>query len=495
MQEELSLRQILAIEDTPGLEDFVCPDTGIPMWALIRSVFISMIMSDRLYGTALVSEQGDNGALGGASKVRKVSRIARSFFHNASTSIGDSPVVVMSSGARLALHDGYYFNCLGDYFVDSAPRSTLLIEEMFKWRWPFPRQYRKVLLHTPLRVVGALSGKRNARRYRKSSEALVGLACERARALFGYEASDSQKTWMVRLCSTAGGSLATRIDSYRRVFTRSGARLLIKEEACYGGADNVSAMVAAHQLGIKTAEYQHGSISAGHNAYNFGAALLESAAFRNTLPEYFLSYGAWWSSQVNAPVKHVPLGSPHRAVMVGEGDLASDCRSVLVLGDGIDTAHYLLMANALAGQLADGFDVVFRPHPLERAAVMAAHPDHLAGAVKIDRNQDIYHSFKSCCAVVSEVSTGLFEAVGLVKNIFIWDTPKSRFAYPSHPFFRFQTVDQLANAVTAGSGAISDEQSEQIWSPCWRARYRDFLVAVGALRRTTATNHIVKSYQ
>ncbi|MFS2023588.1 hypothetical protein [Massilia sp. CT11-137] len=482
MQEELSLRQVLAIEDTPGLEEFVCPDTGIVLWALIRSVFIRTIMSDRLYGTALESQSGHRGALGGASKVTKATRIARAFLHNAITPIGASPVVVMSSGARVAWHDDHYFNCLGEYFVDSAPQSTLLIEEMFKWRWPFPRQRRKILLHTPLRVTGALSGRRNAARYRPDSEALVELAFARAKTLLDYKATDAQKAWLVRLCSTAGGSLATRVDSYRRILTRAGAKLLVKEEACYGGPDNASAMIAARQLGIATAEYQHGSISAGHNVYNFGAALMESAAFRKTLPDYFLSYGPWWSSQVNAPVKHVSIGSPHRDTVVDAGKTAADSRNVLILGDGIETAHYLSMASALAKQLAGRLDVVFRPHPLERAAVIAAHPDYVAGAVMIDRNQDIYQSFKTSCAVVSEVSTGLFEAVGLVKSIFIWDTPKSRFAYPSHPFFRFQTVDQLAEAVIAGSGAMDAARNEQIWSACWRTRYRDFLAAVGAIQ-------------
>lgn len=481
MQEELSLRQVLAIEDEPGLEGFVCPDTGVPLWMLIRSAFIRMIMSDRLYGTALESESGDNGALGGASRMTKAARIARAFLHNAVTATGTTPIVVMSSGARLGRQEDHYYNYLGEYFVDVAPQSTLLIEEMFKWRWPFPRRHRNILLHTPLRVVGSLSGRRNAARYLQSSEALVDLAFARARALFDYEASDTQRAWMVRLCSTAAGSLPTRIESYRRLLGRTGAKLLVKEEACYGGPDNVSAMVAAHQLGITTAEYQHGSISAGHNVYNFGLALADNAAIRNVLPEYFLSYGPWWSDQINAPVKYVAIGSPHRAAVLGDGGKAAASRSVLLLGDGVETEHYLSLANTLAERLAGSFDVVFRPHPLERAAILAKHPDHMVGMVSIDRNQDIYQSFKKCCAVVSEVSTGLFEAVGLVENIFIWDTPKSRFAYPVHPFFKFQTVEQLAEAVAGGRGAVGVEQISQIWSHDWQARYKNFLVAVDAV--------------
>jgi hypothetical protein len=481
MSEELTLRHILSIEDPDGLTDFVCPETGVPLWSLIRSVFVSLIMADKLYDAPIVTEDGANGALGGASRLKKASLIARSFLHNAGAPCGDSPVVVMASGARLARQDKYYFNCLGDYFVSAAPAQTLLIEEMFKWRWPFPRRHRKMILHTPLRVIGAVNGKLNADARRADSRALVDMACARAKELLGFEASHAQREWLVRLCSTAAGSLPARIASYRSIFTRAGARVLVKEEACYGGPDNVSAMIAAKQLGMATAEYQHGSISSGHAAYNFGASVHASQSYRRTLPEHFLSFGAWWSGQVDAPVKHVPVGSPHRATVVGATSTASAQRRILVLGDGIDTKAYLALAADLAAQLGDGFEVVFRPQPLERSTVFGAYPGEGVGAVRFDRNQDIYQSFQTCSAVVSEVSTGLFEAVGLVNSIFIWDTPKSRFAYPSHPFCRFDSAGGLADAVRDGRGAVGNDQNDQIWAPGWEARYTEFLRSVGAV--------------
>ena len=82
-----------------------------------------------------------------------------------------------------------------------------------------------------------------------------------------------------------------------------GARLLIKEEACYGGADNACAILAARNLGMVSAEYQHGAVSSGHNAYNFAPAISSAKSYRKTLPDYFLAYGSWWAAQINAPVK------------------------------------------------------------------------------------------------------------------------------------------------------------------------------------------------
>jgi hypothetical protein len=51
--------------------------------------------------------------------------------------------------------------------------------------------------------------------------------------------------------------------------------------------------------------------------------------------------------------------------------------------------------------------------------MFAAHPDGFAGKVRIDRHRDIYKLFRESGAVVREVSTGLFEAIGLVPKVFI----------------------------------------------------------------------------
>lgn len=487
MSKEICMADILAVEDSTDLVGFVCPDTGVPLWSLIRAVFIQLIMADKLYASQIVSVNGNNGILGGTPRAKMAGLIAKAFLHNAAFAMrrrADSPVVLMASGARVVKQGNLHFNGLADYFLSMAPSDSLLIEEMFNWRWPFPRQHQKVMLHTPLRVAGAVRGRLNAEKYRDSSSAMVDLLCARAEELLDYVVSSEQRAWLVDTCAKAAGSLQPRIDAYTSILKKSGAKILIKEEACYGGADNVSAMVAAKRLGVVTAEYQHGSVSSGHPAYNFSPVMLASDSFRKVLPEYFLSFGAWWSSEINAPVKHVVIGNPHRSTVTGKladaGVKQSEQRRVLILGDGIDTTAYLELGASLARRLGATYEVLFRPHPLERAAVTAMFSSQSFGPLLLDQNQDMYTSFQKCSSVISEISTGLFEAVGLVRNVFIWDTPKSRFSFPSHPFFGFSTVQQLADAITSGNGAVSDEQNARIWSDDWEGKYRQFLQSVVA---------------
>ena len=98
-------------------------------------------------------------------------------------------------------------------------------------------------------------------------------------------------------------------------------------------------------------------------------------------------------------------------------------------------------------------------------------------ALYIDSNPDLYYSLRTAHTVVSEVSTGLFEAVGIVDRIFIWDTQKSRFGYPMHPFEKFDSVETLIEKLTDKAYGIHNEslKSEDIWSENWKSNYENFL--------------------
>jgi hypothetical protein len=120
--------------------------------------------------------------------------------------------------------------------------------------------------------------------------------------------------------------------------------------------------------------------------------------------------------------------------------------------------------------------VVFRPHPLQRAAVLAKHSEGVVDSFQVDTHPDIYKSFQEAGAVVGEVSTGLFEAIGLVPKIFIWNTAKARLSYPTHPFHRFSDVSELARLMIDDSaGRVSSQGISSIWAPNWERNYLEFI--------------------
>jgi hypothetical protein len=483
MNQDITLKEILQIEDCPELLNIQCPRTGIPLWTIARIPFLRFIIGDLLYGIPFVNT---GGVFSGRSRFRYAINIARAFVHNASFNWGvnkEYPIMLMATGARVFKSEKAYFNQLSDPFVSLAPDKTLVIEDLFGLKWPFPRHHDRLLFHTPLRVEGVIRSRFAATGYDELARILVELISQRANDCIGWECGSRRKFWLQQFCANGAASLLPRYKKYKSIYQKYGTRLLIKEEACYGGADNAAAIFAAKNMGIVTAEYQHGAISSGHDAYNFSQTVSESYAYLQTLPDYFLTYGSWWANQINAPVKKVVIGNPRRmGNFNAKPELTSGARVALILGDGIETSMYIDFCKRLIVALAGEVEVVFRPHPLERAAVEAMFPNNHSNALRIDLNHDIYRSFKDVSAVVGEISTGLFEAIGFVSYVYIWNTFKSRFGYPLHPFRTFSNAEELAQLLTDEcTGQVDTEKIDSIWAPDWRQSYIAFIEEAVAL--------------
>jgi hypothetical protein len=456
MRERLSLRDLLAVEDEPALLEYACIATQIPLWPLIRNQFFRFAMSDQLFSRSLVQQKrGENfrrNALGA------ISAVFRASMHNARARALRGPIVITTGSAGLLLQDGRWFNRLTDYFVAASPERTVTLEDLFAWQWRSPRYCERRLFHTPLFLRGYMAGKlRVADRHRRKAGELVALVRERAKRALDWDLGDQRAEFLTRLLARDAAAIPVMSRAYRRLLT-----------AVFN--------VTARELGITLAEHQHGLVSAGHDAYNVAPALAASSAYRRTLPEYLLSYGPWWGEQICIPVTAVPIGNPHRTERLRKLERSRQpADDILILGDGIETERYVELARELARLLVGKRRVVFRPHPIERQRFHAAPPVNF-GDVHVDRNLDIYASFAAAGVVVSEASTGLFEAVGIVERIFALETPRARFSLPRHPFASCEGAADLAHEIVEGAlGRIGAAEAAGIWAPDWQRNYREFL--------------------
>lgn len=476
---ELSLRDLLLIEDDPALLDFRCGITELPLWSQIRVALFRMMMSDLLYGVRLTG--ASNAA---KSWTRATTTMLRSLTHNALQLSGEGKyarICITSDGVADQWVDGQWFNRLSDYFVAAKPADSLVLADHFEWRWPFPRHHDRLVLHAPWQAMNAVRGRMGvlSTHLRQASD-LVQLVANRAQEHVGWRLDNERREVLIHMLARKIASMPWQYSAYTKLLGRIRPKLLMVGAGCYGPA--TSLIAAAKSLGICTAEYQHGAISAGHDAYNFAPTIRDSAVYQRTLPEHFLGYGKWWNDQINAPVKKRAIGNPHRTARLSEfnGQQTAQ-KDLLVLSDGIEFNLYLELARSLCSHAkAMGLRTVLRPHPLERTRALQLSTTETAG-VQIDSNSDLYHSFKSAHTVVSEVSTGLFEAVGIVNKILIWDTPKSRFGYPTHPFKKFDSIDALLKELETSEGCDQDAEitNEQIWSSNWKYNFNTFLIEHG----------------
>jgi hypothetical protein len=465
---EFSMQQVLQIENDERILDFFCEKTGMPLWPLVRMSFLRFIISDRLFGGSL--QNAGNKRLNYSAIPTLIKAAAHNLTHGPKIK---APVTIMGTGVGNYMKDGAWFNRLTDYFYFAEAEKSLVVEDTFEWRWPYPRHNQSVLYHAPIQVAAFLAGKISRKDYAKATK-LIALLRHSASRELGWELGDARASYLVNQLAIQSAGIPFKRKAYQRLLTMLGTRLLIKEEACYGSSSVL--ISTAKEMGIVTAEYQHGAISSGHFAYNIASILTSSPAYRKTLPDHFLSYGTWWGEQISVPINKFSIGNPHRTEQLHQYSKCSrgePCRDVLVLGNGFETKMYLELALNLAHRLGDKFRVVFRPHPFERSKVQMEIGSVLDAALVVDDNSNIYQSFTRAYAVVGENTTGLFEAIGLAKKIYAWDTPKTRFSIDGHPFPTFTDVDDLEEKLSDSINAEID--SEEIWAANWKSNYRNFL--------------------
>lgn len=475
---DATLQQLLIVEDEASLLDFECTVTGLPLWPQIRVAFLRMLISDLLYGTEMTGASTSRVRRGRAAVT-----MARSILQNFQFRFGGrsrAPICVMGECVADQWVDGKWFNRLSDHFSMAEPAQTLVVANHFEWGWHLPRHHERIIFHAPQQASNAIVGKLMAREsHRRRARDLITIVRDRAKRHLGWTLGPQREHSLVAMLSRKSASLPFQYRAYQSLLDRIQPQLLMVTAGCYGPA--ASLIAAAKNAGIVTAEHQHGAVSSGHDAYNFAPTIRDSASYRKTLPDHFLAYGTWWNDQINAPLIKTVIGNPHRSARLAHTEgLPVSKEDVLILSDGIEFGLYLELARQIEpGATKRGLRVVLRPHPLEKTLVAASYGGAV-GKILIDQNTDLYTSMHSAYAVVSEVSTGLFEAVGLAEKIFIWDTPKSRFGYPSHPFQMFSSAATLMEQFDQTDfGRVAPSISEAIWAPAWSDRYAAFLRAQG----------------
>lgn len=470
-----ALAQLLEVENEEALLNPVCPVTGIPVWTVVRNQFFRLVMSDLLYATQPLLSTTDR-----LPRARIAQAALRSVAHNLAQPPRRAPVLIRATGVGLIERDGRSFNRYTDYFAGAAPGGAWSFEDLASWAWPtLPRTDGVSYTTAAFAAIRLRSQFGISAAQRALAQQTVALAVNRAERLLNWTPGAERRAWLEQYAARRLAALPLQRETMRGWLRRVRPALFLVEEGCYGQMAAFNA--AAREQGVLVAEFQHGSVTVGHDVYNVAPALAASAAYRRGLPDVFLGYGSWWNEQFNLPLDKCVIGNPHRAAILQTVTARRDGpRRVLILGDGRELQAHLDLCRMLVVRLPAGWEVLFRPHPEERRAVLAMDSTVFAG-FGLDRESDIYTSLAQSEAVVAELSTGLFEGVGLARRIFVWDTPKSLFNLPSHPFARFSDAAALATALQAPQeGDLAPEQQESIWASDWRTRFSEFLAACGA---------------
>jgi len=475
---KLTLQEILLVEDSPEIISFKCPVTGWLAWPTVRQVFLSYLIHELAYEWPAFI-----GPVPTLWQHRRAGpALVKALRHNAEAVRRDvlrRPIMIFGTASTIVDRDGRAVNRLSDDFALQHAGNTVVIEDLFPLQYSFPRNRLNpdVLYSLPDLVARQFRAAMiNPAPFQAVADGMTRFLTARVEQLFGLRIPSQRQVYMGALISKILRRYRIEQERFRRLFDKAKPRILLVMAGTTGGP--APAIQVARAMGIPVAEYQHGQSGAGQPEYNFAPTLLNSEAYRATLPDYLLAYGTWWIWRINAPLQCLPIGNPHRTESLLRYRPAprTGPPSILIVTKLGEAAKYLNLAGQLDRHFDGRFRIQLRTNPRDQDFGRHSTAQWQGRTIHLDNNPDFYASLPKAEILVSGPSTVLTESIGVASRIFIWDEVGGAFKYPEHIFERFGSVSELIEALEVPPGDCPDRPDvAEVWAPDWRQRYSAFM--------------------
>lgn len=473
---KIHIREFLEVIESSSLLSVTCSEYEIPYWFLIRNSFVRAVIANQIY------EDGHSFFL--RPKGRKV-RIFEAIIHFGLTFYSfirgaGAAVLYMPSESGFSYSGKKLTNRYIESFIeyDKNHQANVLIDTagVSLGSFPkFPRAYYSItLFNLAIKAVGSVLYRK---KYAEASR-FVNIVNNELSVVSKLFLSDEQKVIVAIQLAKKLVTVKLEILFYNSILRWMRPRLVVYEEGHY--QHKVIFNRVAKSLGIKLAEYQHGIIHSNHDAYNYSDYVATSPQYAKFIPDYLLTYGTYWHSQVRTSAQLIPIGNPIRNKSLNEGNLLQNLpkskKVIVVIGDGIDTSKYINLSFEIAKIIGDSFIVVFRPHPIEREYVRNLWKlltIEQTEKISLDLNPSVYYSLMYAYCVISGMSTVLYEAVGIVEKIYVLDSEKLNIYYSDIPFDKVVDVNELVDKIQLGD--VCKINYDEIWAKSEGNAYTTFL--------------------
>ena len=261
---------------------------------------------------------------------------------------------------------------------------------------------------------------------------------------------------------------------YSLFFKLKKPRLICLEDGHYLG-EKAFILEAAKTTGTIVAEFQHGYVGKSHYAYNFEQSMFGQIKYY--LPDYFLTFGEYWSGRVRTPSKKIEIGNPEIIKSFKKFKTLNDNanrRKILFLSTTHNKNRLIsLCKKILKYDFKKEYDFVIRPHPSEVDNFESNFKEILSNGFELDNNQNLYDTLVDTEIVISlYVTTALYESILFTKKIFLMKTDYSDFD-PNPIFLSFSNFDELIDGILK-SNKIKVSKSD-IWNENYIQNFQSFL--------------------
>ncbi len=420
------------IESDPYILSFTSRN-GSPLWFYMRNYLLIYLLPQKMN---LMSE---------LSKPRKMNTELISYFFRAllynirkSKLIRDKHSVVFYTPCRGITEAHGFRNTYCDDFALSDSSYLVLENAPVSWKWPGKRLNQNTYYYSLNYALHKILARFTYTKEKKQVSLLSEYIKKRVSNLFHIELTNEEVQWLIRV--TCQETLAMEehskwiLNKCRKMCTK----ILVIPGASHSNYCYLNR--EAKKNGITVIEIQHGLITKNADIINYSNELCKDKRLKESSPDYFFSFGEWWNSQTNIPFSNkISIGSIQRDR--NRANKKQDEELILFIGGGNKTEELFKLADFVAGKLKEKYKVMFRPHPIERNAVEEIR--HSYSSVEIDYNENVYETLSRCKSIIGEASTVLYEAIGIVNKIFVWNTSYAKSLFQDIPFQKFETGTEL----------------------------------------------------
>lgn len=443
---------------------------AVPYWGMIRLALV-MRLIDRIRGE---ESAGDIYLKHRTfSKLRSLRYVAQSLWRSPAWH-SSKEILLLCSGVNWNRENGKFFNTRADYFARQLKdHRTLLIEGASDLRYTLPRATGPVSFKGGLTVPAAIRAKFGS--LPPQDRANLSAFIRMLERVLGSALTSSDYALMEQRLSRD----ILRSEAYygvvSRLLDRLRPRLILMENAHFGF--DIEVVVAARERGIVTAEYQHGAVNPVCPYHNFHPRLL-AAGYSNCLPDFFLSYGDFWNSFLGTSSRIVTVGNPHIATRRAAAPKVQARKNSIYFLSSANSPN--IYVEKMRDMRAAGFEVVFRPHPIERPLLAERYGTFFADVgIEVDLANDFYGQLRAHEVVLGDGrSTSMFEAFALATGrVFVMEMNEELTnALPNHTFLpSVKSVQELQARIAQPHQDVVTR--EALFASDWQDRFSRFVAA------------------
>ena len=262
---------------------------------------------------------------------------------------------------------------------------------------------------------------------------------------------------------------AVQFELFSKIWSRRPPTVLILDELYYGGMGHIVHL--CKDLGVTVCENQHGILHSTHLAYQWGDSLINSPVLQKELPDTFLSYGTYWHRFFRACGEPVAVGNPWYTQHSQNVVQTTDNHPILFALAGVYD-ELLPFISALLNNFPER-EILLRPHPNEWTVFNNSSIGKLAGT-RVDCNKNFYETLPKVGTVIGDLSTALYESAAMGKRVLLLRSPYNFNTDPR--FFEwFDTPEELVEKLKQTDWAPHEDVYDVFFDRNWEENYKNII--------------------